>query len=420
MQPTDTSLAIIGNGLSALVLAATLRKHDFAGEITIFGKEGLPPYDRVPLSKELLTSPELRLLEKDLNQDLRTLATNHLPAQEVLEICLPPELTSSGVGEDGDATVLRVRTKAASYNFDYVFLATGAQPLTWPAPQMFPLHTHADASVIRQQLQEIGKVTPVVVVGAGWVGCELAYELARHQVPVVLLSSREQVLAKQLGPSGKLVQNWLQDAGVKVHPNFRADDEIIAKTWPGSIVITALGARANTELIPELAWGPGGSWVTNDAGQLLTAAGLPAGGGRLYGAGDCVAVGGQLSAHWNDAARRAETIAARFQTQASQTQATQYYPSGFFSEGFSTIGDHQIVTFGNYDVSQKIITRTADSGGLTQFGLVASPSGPQLASAILIDHPREVSLVRKFFKNTPNATVEPTLLSDSTAKLRFS
>ena len=407
MEPTDTSLAIIGNGLSALALATTLRKHNFAGELTIFGKEGLPPYNRVPLSKELLSSPELNLLEKDLNQDLQSLATNHFSAQEVLEVLLPP-----------DSTTLQVRTQSATYHFDYVFLATGAKPITWPAPGAFPLHTHTEATAIRQQLQGRNKSTPVIVVGAGWVGCELAYELARHQIPTVLLSSREHTLVKQLGPSGRLVQKWLQDAGVKVYPNVRADSESVAKTWPDGIVITALGARPNTGLIPELAWGPNGSWVTNDAGQLLTIAGLPAGEGRLYGVGDCVAVGGQLSAHWNDAARRAEAIANHFQTQETQ-DTTRHYPSGFFSEGFSTIGDHQIVTFGNYDASQKIITRTVDNAGVTQFGLVAGPKGPQLASAIIIDRPREVPLVRKFFKNTPKTTVEPALLSDSTAKLRF-
>lgn len=69
-----SSVVIVGAGLAGAQTAAALRKHGFEGWVTVLGAEGLPPYDRPPLSKELLKRTEPVWLADDLGIDLPALA----------------------------------------------------------------------------------------------------------------------------------------------------------------------------------------------------------------------------------------------------------------------------------------------------------------------------------------------------------
>src|SRR5688572_31366727 len=68
-----SSVVIVGAGLAGAQTAAALRKHGFEGHVTVLGAEGLPPYDRPPLSKELLKRTEPVWLADDLGTDLTAL-----------------------------------------------------------------------------------------------------------------------------------------------------------------------------------------------------------------------------------------------------------------------------------------------------------------------------------------------------------
>ena len=69
-----SSVVVVGAGLAGAQTAAALRKHGFEGHVTVLGDEGIPPYDRPPLSKELLKRTEPVWLSDDLGVDLADLA----------------------------------------------------------------------------------------------------------------------------------------------------------------------------------------------------------------------------------------------------------------------------------------------------------------------------------------------------------
>ena len=57
-RPAAGSVVVVGAGLAGAQTVAALRTHGFTGRVTLLGAEGVPPYDRPPLSKELLSRPE--------------------------------------------------------------------------------------------------------------------------------------------------------------------------------------------------------------------------------------------------------------------------------------------------------------------------------------------------------------------------
>src|SRR4051794_11590752 len=163
-------VVIAGAGLSGLRTAEELRARGFAGPVTLIGAETRPPYDRPPLSKKVLTEPDL---DPSLKADFAALDVDFRPGE-------------SATALDGELVTDRGR-----HPFDHLVLATGALPVALPGEgrQRF-LRTYDDALALRGLLrpgQSARKPLRLVVVGAGWIGAELATAAAAHGAQVTVV-----------------------------------------------------------------------------------------------------------------------------------------------------------------------------------------------------------------------------------------
>jgi 3-phenylpropionate/trans-cinnamate dioxygenase ferredoxin reductase subunit len=158
-------VVVVGASLAGLRAAEALRREGFTGRLVLVGAEPHLPYDRPPLSKQVLagTWPEERagLADAEVLAGLGAEVRLGVPA-----VALDP---------DGPGVTLADGTAVSA---DGVVVATGARPRTLPAmpenPAVGVLRTLDDARRLRQSLAAAGPGAKVVVVGAGFIGAEVA------------------------------------------------------------------------------------------------------------------------------------------------------------------------------------------------------------------------------------------------------
>jgi NADPH-dependent 2,4-dienoyl-CoA reductase/sulfur reductase-like enzyme len=184
---TLRTIVIVGASLAGLRAAETLRREGYEGRLALVGDERHLPYDRPPLSKELLAGewePEQIVLRKqpyddlDLDMGLGRRATGLDAGDRVLEL-------------DGDQ---RLR-------FDGLVIATGSRPRTLPGTPpldgIFVLRTLDDCLAIRARLDARPRV---VVIGAGFIGSEVASTCRGRGLDVTVLEMLPVPLARGVGP----------------------------------------------------------------------------------------------------------------------------------------------------------------------------------------------------------------------------
>ncbi len=184
-----------GAGLAGLRTVEELRAAGFDGEITLIGAEQRPPYDRPPLSKQLMAGI---VDDTTLRDDLESLGADVRLGE-----------TATGLGD----RVLR--TDRGEYGFDSMVLATGSLPVALPGggPQRF-LRTLDDALAIRALLRPGLRL---VIVGAGWIGAELATAAAARGCAVTIVEAGQAPLAGAVGAEvGALTEPWYAAAGVSL------------------------------------------------------------------------------------------------------------------------------------------------------------------------------------------------------------
>jgi 3-phenylpropionate/trans-cinnamate dioxygenase ferredoxin reductase subunit len=182
-------IAIVGAGLAAARAAEALRKDGYEGSITILGEEPERPYLRPPLSKEYLRG------EGDREQVYVHPATFYAEQR----IDLRSATTARAVDPRSRDVVLDGEERVP---FDRLLVATGAQPRTLlvpgaELPGVMTLRTVADADAIHAAATEAERI---VVIGAGWIGSEVAASLRMLGRSVVLIAPEAIPLERVLGP----------------------------------------------------------------------------------------------------------------------------------------------------------------------------------------------------------------------------
>jgi NADPH-dependent 2,4-dienoyl-CoA reductase/sulfur reductase-like enzyme len=193
------TVVVVGTGLAGLCAARALREQGFVGQLTLVGEEPHRPYDRPPLSKEFLAG----------RCDEASLALED-PAEELAARFL---LRRRAVGLDArDQAVLL--DDGSALRAHGVVIATGASARRLPrAPAgVHPLRTLDDAWAIRTDLVLAQRVA---VVGAGFIGLEVAATLRGLGMPVTVLEAGPAPLAAALGPAvGAAIAARHRDQGV--------------------------------------------------------------------------------------------------------------------------------------------------------------------------------------------------------------
>jgi 3-phenylpropionate/trans-cinnamate dioxygenase ferredoxin reductase component len=315
---------IAGAGLAGLRTAEELRSQGYAGQLTLVGAETHPPYDRPPLSKKLMTG---QLDHTTLRENLSG-----------LDVELREGERATGIG-DGV-----LRTSAAEHRFDALVLATGATPIRLPGPgRQFVLRTIDDALGLRDLLRN---ETCVLIVGAGWIGAELATSAVSRGSQVTVLEAASEPLANAIGPEvGALTRPWYAEHGVELRLGqpvrsvqdggvLLADGSLLA----ADVVISAVGVR------PAVAW-LDGSGIALDNGVAVD--------GRLrtslagvYAAGDCAAFesaryGRRLRfEHWDIALHAPAVVAANVLGGSAVYDPVPYFWSEQFGRMMQYVGYH--------------------------------------------------------------------------------
>ncbi|MGW9023668.1 NAD(P)/FAD-dependent oxidoreductase [Streptomyces sp. NPDC055722] len=259
-------IVIVGASLAGLRAAEALREKGFTGSLTVIGDEPHPPYDRPPLSKQVL---------------LGKVAANAtaLPVRRD-----PHAEWRLGVRATGldliDKQVLLADGKAVPY--DRVLIATGTRARPWPDPQeaaldgVFTLRTSEDAGLLAERLAAGPR--RVLVIGGGFTGSEIASACRERGIEVTVTERGPAPLVGALGGTlAKLAAAMQRNHGVDLrcgvtvtalrgNGRFTGADLSDGSRVDADVCIVAMGAVRNVEWLAEsgLAAGPRG--IACDAG----------------------------------------------------------------------------------------------------------------------------------------------------------
>jgi 3-phenylpropionate/trans-cinnamate dioxygenase ferredoxin reductase component len=298
-DPRQVDVLLMGGGVAAVRCARTLRRAGFDGTILLVGEEPVPPYNRPPLSKELL--------REALPDDL--VHAEPAPWYErrsvMLETGTPVVALDPGRHE---ATLLDGRR----VRYGRALLATGAAPraLSIPGGATAPtLRTIADARRIAAAADAAGRAAPAVVVGGGLIGVEVASSLAALGLRPTIVERAAQLWG---GALGEELETWargrLNEAGVEVLTQVTVEgigpDAVRAagRTLPSRVTVVGVGVWPRIELGRSAGIDMEDGVQTDAAGRTSAR--------DLWAAGDVARVAGRRVEHWH-AAREGGERAAR-------------------------------------------------------------------------------------------------------------
>lgn len=391
-------MLVVGAGLAGARTVAALRGQGFTGRVTVLGGEGMEPYDRPPLSKELLSRRAPAWLRDEVGADVTA-------ADDV-------RLGSAATGLEVTPDDVTVHLTDATVTADVAVLATGAvprRPAGWEAAHV--LHTAADAERLRAALDRSSRL---VVVGAGWVGAEVAGVAAAAGLQVTVLEAAGAPLAAALGEVGALTAPWYAAAGVDLHTGAAVhaldvglDGRVTVVTSGGPV--TADVVLAAVGVVPASGWLAAAipvaadGFVDVDAGYLV-----PGTWGRAAAVGDLARrvsprFGPVPGGHWDAALRQPDLAVASLLAGGARADAPDLVPYVF-----STQLGHEIAMHGVPRPGDEVVLR-GDPGAA--FSAVWFRPGSDEVSAVLaVDRPRDVAAARRLFAAAPpTASASPAL-----------
>jgi 3-phenylpropionate/trans-cinnamate dioxygenase ferredoxin reductase subunit len=392
-------IVVVGGGLAGLRTVEELRAREYAGAVTLVGAEKRPPYDRPPLSKRVMKG---ELADTTLRDDLDALGAQ-VRLGEAATGFEPPVVQGSVV----QGGVLR--THQGEHRFDRLVLATGATPVALPGTgrQRF-LRTLDDALTLRGLLRPGLRLA---IVGAGWIGAELATAAAAHGCQVTVLEAAAAPLTVAVGAEvGALTAPWYAAAGVELRLG-----QAVESVEPGGLALAGGGWLAADEIVtavgvrPETGWLEG-SDVAVDNGvavdeQLRTS--VPG----VFAAGDCMAFWSLRYRrrlrfeHWDMALRAPAVLAGNLLGGTDAYDPVPYFWSEQFGRMIQYVGFH-----GGAD---RMILRGDPTA---ERWAVCWLAGDLLVALLTVSYPRDLAQGRRVIES--GAPIDVARISDPTIPLR--
>lgn len=277
-----SSVTIVGASLAGLRAAETLRRDGFDGPIALIGAEPHEPYDRPPLSKQVLAG--------DWEPDRIALT----PSDKLADLDLDLRFGTTAVGFDLASRTLRLAGVGAPPNgetleTDALLIATGARCRTLgpPLQGVHVLRSLDDCLGLRADFD--AAPDRVVVVGAGFIGAEVAATARTRGLDVTMVEALDAPLIRVLGPEmGEVCAAVHRDHGIDLRTGVGVEGldgtgrvERVRLTdgsaVDASVVVVGIGVIPNTEWLE-------GSGLALDDGVVCDASGLAAPG--VAAAGD--------------------------------------------------------------------------------------------------------------------------------------
>jgi len=379
-------LVVVGASLAGLRAVEAARRTGYTGPITLIGAEKHLPYDRPPLSKSFLGSEApADVTPFRSKQELRDLGVELVlgaPAHGLI-----PERQVVGVGN-------------REFEYDAVVIATGASPRRLPGSDgvagVHHLRTIDDAAAIRSALDSGART---VVIGAGFIGSEVASAARKRGLPVHVVESLELPLVRSIGAevgsvcadlhvaNGTDLRLGVGVAGVesdggRVH-GVRLDD---GSVLPADLVVVGIGVQPATTWLE----GSGVPLHERDRGVVCDATlwtGLPG----VYAAGDVAHVANPLFddelmrlEHWTNAAEQGAAAAkhALDPSSAAPLASVPYFWSDWYGRRIQFVGTPRA------DEVQVVVP--ADDAFTALYR-----RDDRIVGALTIDRPREIMKFRR-------------------------
>ncbi|MCU1644341.1 MAG: oxidoreductase [Nocardia sp.] len=329
------SVVVVGAGLGGVSTAKALRTKGFRGTLTLLGDESEAPYDRPPLSKDVLLG----------TIDHQPLALD----AERFGIDLRAGVEAVGLARAGDRWAVRCGN-GEEIRADRVVIATGAHPIKLRAldahPNVYSLRTLQDAHGLRGVLR---RPMDVVVIGAGWIGAEVASAAAAIGCTVHVV---DRETAPQSGTFGSEVGRrflpWYGEAGVELllgrqvvntgARHIELDDGTVV---PAEVIVSGVGVA------PSTSWLNSASIELDRRGAVLVDRYLESiSAPGVYAVGDCASYPTDRYStrlrpeHWTNAQQSGAAAAANTLGHATAYDPVPYFWSKQFGRMLQYVGHH--------------------------------------------------------------------------------
>jgi len=266
-------LLVIGGGPAGLSAARSYRESGGGGAVAIVSDEQRMPYNRPPLTKELLRG---EMTEEELPLEAEAWLGDHavrlISGRAVALDAEGREVTLSG---------------GRRLTYGTCLLATGAEPKRLPVPGADDPGVRVVRSLddVRELLHRLRGGPRAIVIGSGFIGCEIAASLRHVGHPVDLVSDESAPNTTRLGAEAAAeLRRWLTEAGVKLHLGApvesiaRRDSRLRVLTAEaaieGDVVVMATGVAPRSELASSAGLALEGGAIPVDAGMRTTLPGL--------------------------------------------------------------------------------------------------------------------------------------------------
>ena len=376
---TTIEILLIGGGVASVRCARTLRREGFDGRIILVGAEPSPPYNRPPLSKELLRD--------DLPDELVLAEPERWYERRSVELVTGRRV--SALDLDARHATLDDGTAIA---FERCLIATGARPRELNVEGgegTLLLRTLSDARALRSRAIGAGPGSRVTVIGGGFIGVEVASGLAALGMRATILEMGDRLWAGALGDE---LDAWARErlaaAGIEVRLGATVTRLEESAAWVADerrdheFSVAGIGVVPRTELAEA-------AGLTVDDG-IVTDGEHRTSDRSVWAAGDVARVGGRRIEHWHAAREGGERVALSMLGEALAPPRAPWVFSEVAGElldvvGWSPAWDETIV-LGDPDSSAFAVAYVAD-GEIRQVAVVNGAIPIEEARAFVERHP---------------------------------
>ncbi|MFC7720682.1 NAD(P)/FAD-dependent oxidoreductase [Nonomuraea recticatena] len=384
-------VVVVGAGLAGVRSAEALRARGFGGTITLLGEERHRPYDRPPLSKAVLLGDADSSF---VDSDLEGMGVEH----------------RAGVSAKGLAEGV-VETTEGEMAYDGLVIATGAEPIRLPGEgRQHVLRTLDDALALRAELVQGARV---VIIGAGWIGAEVATAAMRAGCAVTVLEAGPAPLAHVVGAEvGAHTIPWYDGIDLRLNTMVGSVDPggvslVGGGSLEADVVVTGIGVRPTVEWLA-------GSDIDLHNG-VVTDEHLRASLPNVVAVGDCAAWWSRRFhtrlrvEHWDTALNAPEVAVASLLGDESVYDPVPY----FWSEQFG-----HMVQYAGHHPGARLVRRGDPSAAapVSRWSVCWLHDDDRLAAVLTVNRPRDLVQGRRLIE--AGQRLDPGRLADPEVALR--
>lgn len=379
---TPTAL-IVGTSVGGVRAAQALRAQGYEGRVVLLGEEEHAPYDKPPLSKDLLAG-------KTDDSSIRLLGESEAAASGI-------ELRLGEKAERLDPAARQVHTsKGEALGYDHLVVATGcrARPSPWPLTEgVHLLRTYGDSLALRRDLLAAGEVGGhLAVIGAGFIGAEVASSARAMGLEVTVVDPLSLPMGRVVGDdAGRSLADLHARHGTRtrfgtgVESLERGGAKLAVRLTDGTVLdaavaVVGIGAQPNDSWLES-------SGLRVDDGLVCDEYCRAVGAVDIYAVGDVARWyhrrhGAHLRVeHWTNAVEQAACVAHNI---VHPDEPRPYQPVGYV---WTDQYDWKIQIAGRPEAASASVT-IGQPEGARRFAVVHSDDEDRLVGAMTVNWPR--------------------------------